>query len=138
MQRKKNMAYLRVVLGPLLLLLFINKLPQAVQEATVMLLTDDTNVLLTEKDLPVLKANIVKVMKRLENWFSTNNLIINTEKTKAILFQRRGSSLIHRPILYLNNKEITYSSNLTFLGIYITENLSWVIHIQYCCQKLNP
>jgi hypothetical protein len=26
----------------------------------------------------------------------------------------RGSSLIHRPVLYLNNKEITYLSNLKF------------------------
>jgi hypothetical protein len=43
--------------------------------------------------------------------------------TKAILFQGRGSSLIHGPILYLNKKEITYLSNLKFLGIYITENL---------------
>jgi hypothetical protein len=46
----------------------------------------------------------MKVMKQLENWFLTNNLIINMEKTKAMLFQGRGSSLIP----YLNNKEITY------------------------------
>jgi hypothetical protein len=47
-----------------------------------------------------------------------NNLITNMEKTKAMLFHGSGSSLIHRPILYLNNKEITYLSNLKFLAIY--------------------
>jgi hypothetical protein len=76
-------------------------------------------------------------MKQLENWFLSNNLIINTGKSKAILFQGNGSSSSYRPSLYFNNKEITYTSNLKFLGIHITDDLSWSIHIQYLCQKLN-
>jgi hypothetical protein len=33
-------------------------------------------------------------------------------KTKAVVvFQGRGCRLIHRPVPYLNNKEITYLSN---------------------------
>jgi hypothetical protein len=117
--------------------LYINDLPQAVQEAKVVLFADDTNLLHTENDLTSFKGKIIKVMKQLENWFLTNNLIINMEKTKAILFQGRGSSLIHRPVPYLNNRKITYLSDLKCLGIYITENLSWPTHIQYLCQKLN-
>jgi hypothetical protein len=96
------------VLGPLLFLLHINDLSQAVKEAKVMSFADDTNILLTEKDLTSLKGKIVRVTKHFENWFRTNNLIINTEKTEAILFQGRGSSLIHRPVLYLNTREITH------------------------------
>jgi hypothetical protein len=76
-------------------------------------------------------------MKQLENWFLTNDLIINMEKTKVVLSEGRGSGLIHRPILDLNNKEITYLSNLKFIGIYVTEKLSWATHMQYLCQKLN-
>jgi hypothetical protein len=75
-------------------------------------------VLLTDKVLTSFKGKIVKVMKHLEKWFSTNNLMINMERVKAILFQGRGSSLIHRPFLYLNNKEITYLSALKCLGIH--------------------
>jgi hypothetical protein len=67
------------VLGPLLLSLFVNVLPQAVQEAKVVLFADDTNILLIEKDLTPLKGKIVKVRKQLENWFLTNNLTVNTE-----------------------------------------------------------
>jgi hypothetical protein len=66
-------------LGLLLFLLFINNLPQAVQEAKVVLFMDDTNILLIENDLTSLKGKIMKVMKQLENWFLTNNLIINME-----------------------------------------------------------
>jgi hypothetical protein len=111
-------------------------LPQAVQEAKVVLFADDTNILLIEKNLTSLQEKTVNVMKQLENWFLSNNLIINTGKTKAILFQGNGSSSIHRSSLYFNNKEITYTSNLN-LGIHITDNLSWSTHIQYLCQKLN-
>jgi hypothetical protein len=53
---------------------------------------EDTNILLSEKDLTLLNGKIIKVMKPLENWFLTNNLIINTEKTEAIQFQGRESS----------------------------------------------
>jgi hypothetical protein len=73
------------VLGHLLFLLYINDLPQAVQEAKVVLFADDTNILLIEKYLTSLQEKTVNVMKQLENWFLSNNLIINTGKTKAIL-----------------------------------------------------
>jgi hypothetical protein len=119
----------RSCFGPIWFLLFINDLPQDVQEAKVVLLVDDTNILFTKKKITSLNGKIVKVTKQLENWFLTNNLMINMEKTKAILFQGRGSSLIYRPVLYLINKEVTYSPNSKFLGIYITENLSWATYI---------
>jgi hypothetical protein len=71
------------------------------------------------------------------NWFAVNDLIINTEKTKALFFQGHSLSTIHNPDLYLNTKAITYTYHLKFLGVCITENLSWASHIQYLTQKLN-
>jgi hypothetical protein len=38
-------------LGPILFLLFINYLPQALQEANVVLFADDTNIILTDSEL---------------------------------------------------------------------------------------
>jgi hypothetical protein len=98
--------------------LYINGLPKAVQENKVVLFVDDTNILLIEKYLASLKRKIFETVRKL---VLTSNLVINMEKTKAILLQGRDSRLIHRPVLYLNNKEITYLSNLKFLGIYITK-----------------
>jgi hypothetical protein len=75
------------VLGPLLFLLFINDLPQALQQATVVLFADDTNILLTDNKLVSLNENIQKVTKQLENWFHNNRLIINMDKTKVLFFR---------------------------------------------------
>jgi hypothetical protein len=54
------------VFGPLFFFLFINDLPQAVQEAKEVF-ADDTNILFTEKNLTSLKGKIIEVMKQLEN-----------------------------------------------------------------------
>jgi hypothetical protein len=117
--------------------LFINDLPQGLQEAKVVLFAGDTNILFTEKNITSLNDKIQIVRKKLDNWFYENHLILNTDKTKALFFQGRGPSPIHRPIFCLNNEAITYTSNIKFLGICITENLSWATRIQYLCQKLN-
>jgi hypothetical protein len=39
--------------------------------------------------------------------------------------------------MVLLNTEITCKSEITFLGIYITENLRWQIHIRSPCHSLN-
>jgi hypothetical protein len=118
------------VLGPLLFLLFINDLLQALQEAKVVLFADDTNTLLTDSEPLSLNEKIQKVRKQLDNWFHANQIIINTEKIKALFFQGKRPNPIHRPVFSLNG-------SVKFLGIYITENLCWATHTHHVCQKLN-
>jgi hypothetical protein len=115
-----------------LFLLFINDLPQALQEAKVVIFADNTNILFTDNN-----EKIQKVWKQLDKWFHETHLIINIDKTKVLFFQGRRPNSISRPVFCLNNKEITYTSNVKFLGILITDNLSWAIHIQHLSQKLN-
>jgi hypothetical protein len=100
--------------------LFINHLPQALQEAKAVLFADDTNILLTDDELISLNKKILKVRKQLGNWFYENHLIINTDKIKILSFQGR-SNPINRPIFCLN-KEIIYSLKVKCLGIFIAEN----------------
>jgi hypothetical protein len=75
-----------------------------------------------------------KFRKQFDNWFRENHLIINIEKNRALPGKR--SNPIHRPFC-LNGKEINYSSNVKYLGIYITENLFWATHTHHVHQKLN-
>jgi hypothetical protein len=75
------------VLGPLLVLMFINDLPHVIQNAEVVLFAHDTSIMITENNPLLLNKKVQTVRKRLENWFYENRLIINTEKSKVILFQ---------------------------------------------------
>jgi hypothetical protein len=117
------------VLGPLQFLLFINDLPKALQDAKIILFADDTNIFLIEKNQTA--------MIQIENCFTENQLITNTEKTNAQFFQGRSPRLILKPDLFSNSKEITHTSNVKFLGIYITNDFSWASHILYLTQILN-
>jgi hypothetical protein len=85
------------VLGPLLLLLFINDLPDALPLVKVVLFADDTNILLINNSIEALNGKIKKVIDQLESWFNDNQLVINTDKTKALFFHRKGFLSKYRP-----------------------------------------
>jgi hypothetical protein len=72
-------------------------------------------------------------------WSQNNNLLINTEKTSAILFHFYTFRPVIRPHIVLNNSEIAYKyiSKLRFLGINITENLKRNVHIRSLCLNLH-
>jgi hypothetical protein len=70
----------------------------------------------------------------LESWFSKNNLVINTDKTKAILFLLNKPYVMTEPVITFKYMKITYTSQFRFLGINITE---WNSYIQFLCVQLN-
>ena len=68
-------------------------------------------------------------MQQLELWFKKNDLIVNIEKTCAISFHANQRKYFTRPCIKFHEKEITYNSEIKFLGLNITENLAWQTHI---------
>ena len=75
-------------------------------------------------------------MKEFEIWFSCNSLIINSDKTKAMLFNfNKICNLVKRKMVF-KNFEISYTSEGKFLGINISNNLKWNTYIQLLCWKL--
>jgi hypothetical protein len=68
-------------------------------------------------------------------WFSNQSLIINTDKTKAILFNFNTTCNLVKPKIVFKNVEISYTSVVKFLGINISNNLKWDTHIQFLSSK---
>jgi hypothetical protein len=93
--------------------------------------------LVNGNDQEALQAKLSSVMKQLEVWFINNNLTVNTNKTVALSFHLCQPKPPCTLTILLQNNEIAYMSEVKFLGMYITENLSRQAHICSICHSLS-
>ena len=85
-------------LGPLLFLVYINDLPQAVQDSSVTMYADYTSLCHQSNHLTQLNKAINSDLKKLETWLHGNKLSLNVAKTHSMLIstKQKGSSLRSR------------------------------------------
>ena len=69
-------------------------------------------------------------MKMLETWTTSNEMMINTKKTKEMFFS--ASKL---PTLTLDGAEIARVKSIKLVGVEITENLTWNDHVAFIVKK---
>jgi hypothetical protein len=73
------------VLGPLLILLYINELPNAIiHNATPILFVEDTSILITSQNVYKFQNDLNTAFGQMTKWFQTNSLFLNP--AKHILF----------------------------------------------------
>ena len=72
-------------LGPLLFLIYINDLLQAVQDSTVSMYADDTSLCHQSHHLTRLNEAINCDLKKLDTWLQGNELSLNVAKTRSML-----------------------------------------------------
>ena len=81
------------VLGPLLFLLFINDMPLISSLVSYILYADDTTGIFSSPSLYDLFQIAVNELNSLNDWFSSNKLLINASKTNFVLFMTRQREL---------------------------------------------
>ena len=74
------------ILGPLLFLLYINDLCQVSNILEPIMFADDTNLFYSHENLKTLFHIVNEELNKLNNWFTTNKLSLNTGKTKYTFF----------------------------------------------------
>ena len=76
------------ILGPILFLVYIDDLPSSSLLETF-LFADDTQGLKAGKNLPELIDDVNAELKKWAQWFRSNKMAVNTNKTKFIIHVRR-------------------------------------------------
>ena len=118
-------------------LITTNDLPKTINDiAEPILFADDTTILITSPNKRDFELKVTKVLNCINEWFNTNKLSINFDKTYYIQFKTNHNSRSHLEISQLN-KQILHTSNIKFLGIYINDNMNWKNHIEYIFPKLS-
>ncbi len=110
------------VLSPLLFTLLIHDCTPSHDSNHFIKFADDTTVvgLISNRD----ETNYRSEVSRLAGWCSDHNLSLNVEKTKEIVVDFRRVHSLHAP-LTINGATVERVSSTKFLGVHITEDLSW-------------
>src|SRR6218665_2650807 len=124
-------------LGPLLFLLYINDLPNATKGLKYILFADDTNAFCCHDSLTELKNIINDELIILVQWFRTNRLSVNTNKSCFIIFRsyNKNMKVANNNIMIAGNN-IEQVKSTKFLGLYIDEHLTWNEHIKVTSNKI--
>ena len=124
------------VLGPLLFLLYINDLPDAIQDTLshLNLFADDVllyQIVTCAADFVVLQ----EVIACIEQWSTDNYLDFNTSKCKYMIVSRKRNPPVPVVPLKLFNSTLDRVDSYKYLGVLLTDNLSWSSQIESVCQK---
>ena len=124
------------ILGPLLFLIYVNDLAYVSEYLFMVMFADDTNALVSHKDLMTLENRCNEEMIKISEWVNSNKLSLNVKKTQYMLFKGRKHIGIEHGIC-VNRVKITKTDQAKFLGVIITEDLSWKSHINYISKKIS-
>ena len=81
------------VLEPLLFLLYINDLNQAIKFCKVYHFADDTNLLCHSNSIKKLNKLVNADLKHLVNWLNANKISLNVRKTEMVIFKSKQKKL---------------------------------------------
>jgi hypothetical protein len=99
--------------------------------AKTVLYADDTNILITGKNLNALQENVNNSIMAAQTWFSTNNLIINTDKTFTMSFNNYQKLNPLVPNILFNHKKLPNCVTTKLnTGYYIIKQLQKITNTQ--------
>ena len=126
------------ILGPIFFLLCINDLPRVSTKLKFLLYADDTNILYENTDTKTMIKTINVKMPKIIEWFKSNKLHININKTVTMIFLTRQKHVnIDDNLIVIDGNIIHFTTNTKFLGISIDNNLFWKAHIDYITTKIS-
>ena len=129
-------------LGPLLFLIYINDLPQAVQNSTVSMYADDTSLCYQSSDIDELNEAINNDLKQLDIWLQGNKLSLNVAKTNSMLVATKQKHNILNSRngdldLKIRDNDLEIIQKTKYLGVQIDNSLNWKEHIKTVSTKVS-
>lgn len=125
------------VLGPFLFLVYLNDIVEFLADYFMVMYADDTSAVVSCKSLQETEIRCNNMLEKLHKWFAFNGLLLNCNKTNAILFHTVQRNLSNTMSLSINNENINFVNSCSFLGVTISDTLQWNDHADKLITKLN-
>ena len=121
------------ILGPLLFLVYINDLVYDI-ESCIKLFADDTSlyVIVDNEEDSSLKLN--SDLSKISDWAELWLVNFNPNKTESMGISRKSEQSYHSP-LFMNNVQIREVDCHKHLGLIISQNLLWNVHVDEIVAK---
>ena len=124
------------VLGPLLFLCFINDLPESIKSSQAKLFADDSllfKVIKNDSDRALLQRDL----SALEHWEKTWQMSFNPTKCVVLRICTKKKRKILPTQYQLHGHTLEVVDASKYLGVTITDDLSWETHVQNVVCKAN-
>ena len=118
-------------------LVYINDLPSCLQYTQSSLFADDTAVYCPASSPEELQVKLNEDLRHLKSWLDVSRLTLNITKSKFMLVGERLKKF-ESLTLSIDDQVLGRESNYKYLGVVISETLSWADHIDYVrkrCQR---
>ncbi len=121
------------VLSPLLYSLYTHDCTATHSSNVIVKFADDTTVigLITDNDETAYREEVSTLTKCCQE----NHHSLNIDKTKELVVDYRRQSREHTPITIDNKTPVERVSSFKFLGVHITEDLTWSAHTDAVLKK---
>ena len=131
------------ILGPVLFLLFINDIncgnPR--DNARMTLYADDVQLLFVRpaNQLEELKKDAETALNHINDWYSSNGLKVNTDKTQCIILGSKANTrrVPENFVVDCMGTKISLDNEVKSLGVWFDPNLTFGLHVDKLCSKLN-
>ena len=126
------------VLGPLLFLIYINDLNQAIKFSKVHHFADDTNLLLVDNSLKKINKHINHNLKLLTTWLRANRISLNTGKTKILLLRPKSKRNTTKHLNFrISGQYIPQTTQVKYLCLTMDEHLNQDLYFSQLKKKPN-
>ncbi len=121
------------VLSPLLYSLYTNDCVSSHRSTSIIKFADDTVVLglISNND----ETAYLDEVERLTSWCQDNCLSLNVNKTKELIVDFRKKHLLPYTPIVISGTPVERVSSFKYLGVNISEDLTWTTHIQTQVKK---
>ena len=127
------------VLGKLTLLfiIYMNDIVAASDFFEYVIYADDATLFFSLRSQGTVDTSCINAeLNKIHNWLAVNNLALNTNKSKYMVFHTKQKQ-VTAPILTINNKTIECVDEFNLLGIVVNKHLKWHSHINKVANKVS-